>query len=128
VSLVGPGGLLAGITKTVLEAALDVEMSEHLGYDKGDPAGRGSGNHRNGSSPKTVLTEIGPGAIDVPRDRNGVFEPQIVPKHSPLRCTASANVQMGFRSGVPKLRIYNVKGGADRAGRESRPPPIRLDG
>ena len=59
VSLVGPSGLLAGVTKTVLEAALDAEMADHLGYEKGD--GRGPGrNHRNGTSPKTVLTEVGP--------------------------------------------------------------------
>jgi len=82
VSLVGPGGLLAQITKTVLQTALDTEMTEHLGYAKGDPAGRGRGNHRNGSSAKTVQTEIGPVRLDVPRDREGSFNPQIVPKHA----------------------------------------------
>jgi putative transposase len=60
VDLVGPGGLLAGLTKTVLETALESEMSEHLGYDKHDPAGRNGGNSRNGTRTKTVLTEIGP--------------------------------------------------------------------
>ena len=54
VSLVGPDGLLAQITKTVLQTALDTEMTEHLGYAKGDPAGRGRGNHRNGSSANTA--------------------------------------------------------------------------
>ncbi|SFT09522.1 Transposase (or an inactivated derivative) [Saccharopolyspora flava] len=82
VSLVGPGGLLAGVTRTVLQTALEAEMTEHLGYDKGDPAGRGAGNHRNGSSAKTVHTEVGPVPIEVPRDRRGEFEPQIVPKHA----------------------------------------------
>lgn len=55
-------------------------MTHHLGYEKGDPAGRGSGDNRNGTYPKTVLTEDGPVDLDVPRDRNSTFEPQIVPK------------------------------------------------
>ncbi|WP_240760338.1 transposase, partial [Phytoactinopolyspora endophytica] len=66
VDLVGPDGLLNQLTKSVLETALDAEMSEHLGYDKHDPAGRGSGNSRNGTRAKTVLTEIGPVEIEVP--------------------------------------------------------------
>jgi putative transposase len=80
VELVGPGGLLTGLTKTVLETALEAEMSEHLGYDKHDPAGRNGGNSGNGSRTKTVLTEIGPVAVEVPRDRDGSFEPVIVRK------------------------------------------------
>jgi hypothetical protein len=68
VDLVGPNGLLNQLTKNVLETALDAEMTEHLGYDKHDPAGRGSGNSRNGTRTKTVLTEIGPVEIEVPRD------------------------------------------------------------
>jgi putative transposase len=71
VSLVGPGGLLAGLTKTVLESALEAEMTEHLGYEAHDPAGHHSGNSRNGTRPKTVITEIGPIGLDVPRDRDG---------------------------------------------------------
>ena len=82
VSLVGPGGLLAGVTKTVLQAALDAEMAEHLGYDKGERPPFPAGNHRNGSSPKTVLTEVGAIPLEVPRDRAGKFDPQIVPKHA----------------------------------------------
>jgi putative transposase len=82
VSLVGPDGLLAGITKTVLQAALDAEMIEHLGYEKGERSVVSTGNHRNGTSPKTVLTEVGPIGIDVPRDRASEFDPLIVPKHA----------------------------------------------
>jgi putative transposase len=82
VSLVGPGGLLGGVTKTVLQAALDAEMADHLGYEKGERPPFPSGNHRNGTSPKTVLTEVGSIPLDVPRDRNGEFDPQIVPKHA----------------------------------------------
>jgi putative transposase len=80
VDLIGPGGLLTGLTKTVLETALQAELSEHLGYDKHDPAGRNGGNSRNGTRTKTVLTGVGPVDIEVPRDRDGSFEPQIVRK------------------------------------------------
>jgi len=80
-SLTGPDGLLKQLTKTVLEAALHEEMTEHLGYEKHDPAGAGTGNIRNGTRAKTVLTEsTGHVEIDVPRDRAGTFEPQIVKK------------------------------------------------
>lgn len=82
VELVGPGGLLNGLTRTVVETALEVEMSEHLGYDKHDAVGRNLGNSRNGSRSKTVLTEAGPVTIEVPRDRDGTFEPKTVKKHS----------------------------------------------
>ena len=80
IELVGPDGLLGQLTKNVLETALDAEMAEHLGYEKHDPAGRGSGNSRNGTRAKTVLTEIGPVEIEVPRDTESTFEPQIVRK------------------------------------------------
>src|SRR5215208_6521034 len=80
-SLTGPDGLLKQLTKTVLETALNEEITEHLGYEKHDPAGGGSGNIRNGTRAKTVLTEAtGQVEIDVPRDRAGTFEPQIVRK------------------------------------------------
>jgi len=80
VELLGPDGLLSEMTKAVIERALKTELTVDLGYDPGDPAGRGSGNSRNGSYPKTVLTDIGAIDIDVPRDRNGTFEPKLVPK------------------------------------------------
>lgn len=80
VSLVGPGGLLAGLTKRVLELALENEMTDHVGYEPYDPAGHHSGNSRNGTRSKTVLTDIGPIELDVPRDRAGTFEPVIVAK------------------------------------------------
>lgn len=80
VSLVGPGGLLAELTRRVLEAGLDAEMTEHVGYAPYERAGHGSGNSRNGTRAKTVVTDIGPVEIEVPRDRAGTFEPVIVPK------------------------------------------------
>jgi transposase-like protein len=80
-SLTGPDGLLKQLTKTVLETALNEEMTEHLGYEKHDPPGAGTGNIRNGTRAKTVLTETTGGVeIDVPRDRAATFEPQIVKK------------------------------------------------
>lgn len=77
-SLVGPGGLLSGPTKQVLESALEAELTEHLGHEHGAaPLGT---NMRNGTRAKTVLTEIGPVEIEVPRDPDGSFTPVIVPK------------------------------------------------
>src|SRR5256885_5179760 len=78
--LTGEGGLLQQLTKRVLESALEGEITDHLGYDKGDPAGKNGGNSRNGVRGKTVLTEAGPVELAVPRDRDGSFEPQIVRK------------------------------------------------
>lgn len=80
--LLGPDGLLSQVTKAVLERALDEELTDHLGYERGDPVGRGSGNSRNGTSSKRVHTDVGTVDLEVPRDRNGDFEPRIVPKGS----------------------------------------------
>jgi transposase-like protein len=78
--LTGEGGLLQQLTKRLLESALEGEITDHLGYDKHDPAGKNGGNSRNGTRGKTVLTEVGPVEISVPRDRDGTFEPKIVRK------------------------------------------------
>jgi len=80
VSLTGPGGFLPEMIKAVLERGLAAELTADLGYEVGDPAGRGSPNSRNGHSPKTVQSEIGPLPLAVPRDRNGTFEPRLIPK------------------------------------------------
>jgi putative transposase len=79
-ALTGPGGLLGRLTKVVLEGALEGEMDDHLGYAKHDPAGRDGQNSRNGHRAKTVLTDVGPVQIDVPRDRDASFAPKIVAK------------------------------------------------
>src|SRR6266536_174212 len=79
-SLVGPDGLLQRVTKLVLEGALEGELADHLGYEHGDPAGRNGGNSRNGTRAKTVLTEVGPVELAVPRDRDSSFEPKLVRK------------------------------------------------
>ena len=78
----GVDGLLNQMNKAVIERALAAELTVELGYERGDPAGVGSGNSRNGYSVKTISTANGPVTINVPRDRNGVFEPRIVPKHA----------------------------------------------
>src|SRR5919109_464500 len=78
--LTGEGGFLPELVKRVLEAGLAAELTDHLGYEKHDPAGRGSGNSRNGSSPKTLGTEVGDVDLAAPRDRNGTFDPQLVGK------------------------------------------------
>ena len=80
VRLIGPGGLLADVAKRVIETGLEVEMTEHLGYAKHAADGRDHGNSRNGTRTKTVITELGPIEIDVPRDRDGTFEPATVRK------------------------------------------------
>ena len=81
-TLTGEGGFLPEMVKAVLERGLAAELTGHLGYEKGDPAGRGSANSRNGTTPKTLATEIGPVPLSVPRDRDGSFEPRLVPKGS----------------------------------------------
>jgi putative transposase len=81
-ALTGEGGFLPEMIKAVLERGLQAELTDHLGYEKGDPAGRGSANSRNGSRPKRLATEVGEVALSTPRDRAGTFEPRLVPKGS----------------------------------------------
>src|SRR5205823_8255147 len=78
--IVGPGGLLAQLTKRLVERAMEVELTDHLGFEHGKPPPGGAGNTRNGTTPKTLATEHGSIGIDAPRDRNATFEPKIVRK------------------------------------------------
>src|SRR5580692_10124842 len=78
--VVGPGGLLSQLTKRLVERAMEVELTDHLGYEPHQGPPGGAGNTRNGSTPKRLITEHGPVAIDTPRDRAGTFEPRIVRK------------------------------------------------
>ena len=78
--LMGDAGLFRQLKKALMERVLSAELTHHLGYEKGDPAGQGSGNSRNGHSAKTVLVEDGQIDLAIPRDRAGLFEPRIVPK------------------------------------------------
>lgn len=79
--LIGENGLLKQMTKQLLERAMAAELTEHVGYEKHDAAGQNSGNSRNGKSAKTLKGTFGTLPIEVPRDRNGTFEPQIIEKH-----------------------------------------------
>jgi putative transposase len=100
VSLTGEDGLLTSMVREVLQAGLDVEMTEHLGYEPYESAGRGSGNSRNGSYPKTVKTDVGPVELRVPRDREGTFEPVTVPKHVRRLEGLGANVLSLYAKGL----------------------------
>jgi putative transposase len=79
--LIGETGLLKQLTKALLERAMNAELTQHLGYEKHDPAGYNSGNSRNGTTSKTVKGDFGEMLVETPRDRNASFEPQILPKH-----------------------------------------------
>ena len=100
VNLTGDGGLLTHMVQEVLQAGLDVELTEHLGYGPHDPAGYGSGNSRNGSYPKTVTTDVGPVELQMPRDRQGSFEPATVPKHTRRLEGLGANVISLYAKGL----------------------------
>jgi len=79
--LLGPGGLLKQLTGALVERALEAEMTDHLGYEKHEAKGRGTGNSRNGATTKTLRTDDGPMTVTVPRDRDASFDPKIVGKH-----------------------------------------------
>jgi transposase-like protein len=100
VDLTGEDGLLTAMVRQVLQTGLEVEMSEHLGYEPYAPSGRGSGNSRNGSYPKTVTTEIGEVELRVPRDRNATFEPVTVPKHARRLDGLTGNVVSLYAKGL----------------------------
>jgi putative transposase len=79
--LIGENGLLKQLTKLLVEKALEAEMANHLGHGKNEPVENTAGNTRNGKSKKTLKGEFGELPIDIPRDRHGTFEPQLIPKH-----------------------------------------------
>ena len=100
VELTGEGGLLTGLVRQVLQTGIEVEMAEHLGYERHAVGGRGSGNSRNGTTPKTVTTEIGQVDLRVPRDRAGTFAPVTVPKHQRRLDGLSGNVISLYAKGL----------------------------
>ncbi len=79
--LIGENGLLKQLTKLLVEKALDAELTEHLGHERHETVANPGGNTRNGKSKKTLKGDFGELPIEVPRDRNGTFEPQLIPKH-----------------------------------------------
>lgn len=100
VELTGDDGLLTAMVRQVLQTGLEVEMSDHLGYERHDPVGRGSGNSRNGGYAKTVTTDVGNVELRMPRDRNGTFEPATVPKHQRRLDGLSGNVISLYAKGM----------------------------
>ena len=113
-SLTGPGGLLGRLTKVVLEGALEGEMDAHLGYAKHDPAGRDGANSRNGHRAKTVLTDVGPVEIGVPRDRDASFAPKIVAKRQRrlggVDDLVISLVAKGLTTGEVRARLAGIYG------------------
>ena len=107
VELTGDGGLLTDLVRHVLQTGLELEMTDHLGYERHASAGRNTGNSRNGSYPKTVTTEVGKVTLDVPRDRDASFEPATVPKGQRRLDGLSGNVISLYATGMTTGDIRN---------------------
>src|SRR5262245_3794846 len=108
--LIGENGLLKQLTKQLLERAMSAELSEHVGYEKHDPAGYNSGNSRNGTSEKTIKGSFGRVPIKVPRDRNGTFEPQIIEKHQTRFTGFDENIISLYARGLTTREIQEHLG------------------
>ncbi|GGY10210.1 hypothetical protein GCM10010358_73450 [Streptomyces minutiscleroticus] len=139
--LTGEGGLLQMLAKRVLESALEGEITDHVGYEKHDPAGKNNGNSRNGTRAKTVLTDVGPVEVRVPRDTAGTFEPQIVKKRQrrltgvdemvlslsakgPTHGEISAHLAEVYGAEVSKqTHLHHYRQGDGRHGRMAEPSP-----
>ena len=102
--LLGPTGLIKELTGALVSRAMDAELTHHLGYDPGSQPPAGQGNRRNGTGSKTLRTDGGPITIEVHRDRQGSFEPQIVPKHQ--------RHFDGFDDKILSISPFKVKGAA----------------
>jgi transposase-like protein len=100
IALTGDGGLLPALVASILQAGLNVELDDHLGYEPYAVEGRGSGNSRNGSYSKQVITDVGPVEVRMPRDRDGSFEPVTVPKHARRLDGVSAEVISLYAKGM----------------------------
>src|SRR2546426_8189634 len=103
--LIGENGLLKQLTKQLLERAMAAELTEHVGYEKHDGAGHHSGNSQNGKSAKTLKGTFGTMPIEVPRDRNGTFEPQIIEKHQTRFTGFDANIISLYARGLSTREI-----------------------
>ena len=105
--LIGENGLLKQLTKLLVERALDAEMSEHLGHHKNAPVTNPDGNARNGKSKKTLKGEFGELPIEVPRDRQGSFEPQLIPKHQTRWACFDDKILSLYASGMTVREIQS---------------------
>jgi putative transposase len=122
--ITGPGGLITQLAGRVVEAALAAELSEHLGYPPGQAPPGGGGNHRNGSTPKTLKTELGEVQVRTPRDRQGTFEPQLVSKRQTRLAGLDDRVLDLYAGGMSTRdiadhlrRLYGVQVGRDTISR-----------
>ena len=122
--ITGPGGLIAQLAGRVVEAALGAELSEHLGYPPGQGPPGGAGNHRNGSTPKTLKTELGEVVVRTPRDRQGSFEPRLVGKRQTRLAGLDERVLDLYAGGMSVRdiaehlrRLYGVQVGRDTISR-----------
>ena len=122
--ITGPGGLITQLAGRVVEAALAAELSEHLGYPPGEAPPGGAGNHRNGSTPKTLKTELGEVQVRTPRDRQGTFEPQLVSKRQTRLAGLDDRVLDLYAGGMTTRdiadhlrRLYGVQVGRDTISR-----------
>jgi putative transposase len=114
VALTGEGGLLTDLMRHVLQTGLEVEMAEHLGYERGEAPPGGVGNARNGGYDKTVTTEIGEVELRIPRDRRGTFEPTVVPKYQRRLDGLAGNVislyAKGLTTGDIQQHLFEIYG------------------
>jgi putative transposase len=102
--------MFRSLKKSVIERAMGAEMTEHRGYGPGQVKPDGQRNHRNGASPKTVLTDDGPIRIEVPRDRAGSFEAQIIGKHKLLAAVLDLDLRiLGVRAAVTEVHPCRVR-------------------
>jgi putative transposase len=122
--ITGPGGLITQLAGRVVEAALGAELSEHLGYPPGGAPPGGAGNHRNGSTPKTLKTELGEVLVRTPRDRQGSFEPRLVSKRQTRLAGLDERVLDLYAGGMSVRdiaehlrRLYGVQVGRDTISR-----------
>src|ERR1700733_9660021 len=118
VDLIGETCLLKQLTKALLERAMNAELTQHLGYEKYDPAGYNSGNSRKGTTPKTVQGDFGAMVVETPRDRNGSFEPQILPKHQTRFEGFDDKILSMYARGMTTREIQGQFAGDVRCGRE----------
>lgn len=130
VSLTGQDGLLMSMVGEVLQTGLDVEMADHLGYEPYESIGRGSGNSRNGVYPKTVKTDVGPVQLRMPRDRQGTFDPVMVPKHVRRLEGLGGNVISLYAKGLTTgeiqahlAEIYDTEVSRETIWQDHRPDP-----
>ena len=103
--IIGENGLLKQLTKQLLERAMAAELTDHVGYEKHETAGHKSGNSRNGKSAKTLKGSFGSMPIEVPRDRNGTFEPQIIEKHQTRFTGFDTNIISLYARGLSTREI-----------------------